>query len=199
MSLSYDKLIKICHGLNIEIAQLFADDAITQPVKPKIGGRRSITRAGKGYSIETPNYLYLYQAADLLNKHFIPMVGEVHARSIQEFGELIRHPGEEYALVLEGVVDIYSDLYAPTRLETGDSIYFDSGMAHAYVAVSPGKCRILSICSAEEDQFMQTNNHEEKLSVTQQASSSPAVFEKLVKMVNTGKTNPKSPKRARSK
>ena len=50
----------------------------------------------------------------------MPIFAEIHARSLAEFGELIRHPGEEFALVLDGAVDLYTDLYAPVRLETGD-------------------------------------------------------------------------------
>ena len=156
MSISYDKLLRICQGLGVDIAQLFAADASVAPAgaAPAFSGRRSITRAGEGYAIETANYAHLYPAADLLKKRIVPIVAEVRARSVTEFGELIRHSGEEYAFVLEGTVDLYTDLYAPTRLETGDSIYFDSGMGHAYIAVSPGVCRVLSICSGEADQLM---------------------------------------------
>lgn len=151
MSISYDKLLCICKGLEVDIAQLFGADAPAEPVAPRaaFSGRRSITRAGGGYAIETPNYGHLYPAADLLNKQIIPIVAEVRARSLKEFGELIRHTGEEYAFVLEGAVELHTELYAPTRLETGDSIYFDSGMGHAYIAVGPGPCRVLSICSAD--------------------------------------------------
>jgi uncharacterized cupin superfamily protein len=52
--------------------------------------------------------------------------------------------------VLEGAVDMYCDLYAPTRLHAGESIYFDSGMGHAFIASAPGPCRFLSICSHPE-------------------------------------------------
>jgi hypothetical protein len=40
------------------------------------------------------------------------------------------------------------------RLEAGDSIYFDSGMAHAYIDVGDTPCRTLTICSGEESQLM---------------------------------------------
>ena len=150
MSLSYDKMLRICQALEIDIAQLFAGDA-TRPASatPSPSGRRSINRSGTGYAIETANYSHLYPAADLLNKRVVPIIAEIHARSLKEFGELIRHDGEEYAYVLEGTIDLYTDLYAPTRLHAGDSIYFDSGMGHAYIAVSKGVCRVLSVCSSE--------------------------------------------------
>jgi mannose-6-phosphate isomerase-like protein (cupin superfamily) len=117
---------------------------------PVPSGRRSINRRGTGYAIKTPSYSHLYPAADLLNKRSVPVIAEIHARSLDEFGELIRHPGEEFAYVLEGVIDMYTELYAPVRLEAGDSIYFDSGMGHAYIAVSDGVCRILSVCASED-------------------------------------------------
>ena len=152
MSLSYDKLARISTGLDIDIGSLFARDRATPPVG-LISGRRSITRAGDGRTIETNAYGHLYPAGDLLNKRFVPIVAEVRARSLADFGEMIRHPGEEYAFVLEGAIELHTDLYAPVRLDAGDSIYFDSGMGHAYIAVDDGPCRLLSICAGEESQI----------------------------------------------
>ena len=152
MSLSYDKLARISKGLEIDIGQLFSLENTT-PLS-LVTGRRSITRAGEGRLIETETYASTYCATDLLNKRFVPLVTEIHARSPADFSEMIRHPGEEYTFVLEGAVELHSDLYAPMRLEQGDSIYFDSGMGHVYVAVGEGPCRLLTICSGEESQIM---------------------------------------------
>lgn len=157
MSLSYDKLLRICQALDVDIAQLFAGGpALAPPSLAVPSGRRSITRGGEGYLIETANYGHLYPAADLLNKRVVPIIAEIRARSLKEFGELIRHPGEEYAYVLEGTVELHTDLYAPARLNTGDSIYFDSGMGHAYIAAGSAPCKILSICSADASLLMGT-------------------------------------------
>ena len=153
MSLSYDKLARISTGLEVDIGMLFAQDPPPTSLA-LVTGRRSITRAGDGRVIETHAYGHLYPATELLNKRFVPIVAEVRARTLAEFGEMIRHPGEEYAYVLEGAVDLHTDLYAPVRLETGDSIYFDSGMGHAYLAAAPGVCRVLSICSGEESHLI---------------------------------------------
>lgn len=149
MSLSYDKLLKISKGLDIDISCLFMGD--TPSTVSQFTGRRSITRAGEGPTIRTLTYGYVYPAAELLRKSLNPMIIDVKVRSIDDFGELMRHPGEEFALVLEGAVEFYCDLYAPVRLEEGDSIYFDGAMGHGYVAVSEGRCRILSICSARDE------------------------------------------------
>ncbi|MGH8129107.1 MAG: helix-turn-helix domain-containing protein, partial [Gammaproteobacteria bacterium] len=163
-SLSYDKLARLSAGLEIDIAQLF--EAGTADPPSTISGRRIVTRAGTGLAIETENYSHLYPAADLLSKRFIPIVAEPHARSLAEFGELIRHAGEEYAYVLEGTVELHTDLYAPTRLETGDSIYFDSGMGHAYIAVGAGRCRVLSICSATQSQLLEASGASDPATAT---------------------------------
>src|SRR5215469_5352724 len=150
MSLTFDKLARVSAGLHVDIAALFNGDGSAEAHMGGANGRRSITRAGQGKAIETKNYSHLYPAWELLNKKIIPIVAELHARSLEEFGELVRHPGEEYTFVLEGEVDFYTSLYAPVRLKTGDSIYFDSGMGHAYVAAGEARCRVLSVCSAPE-------------------------------------------------
>ncbi|HEX3889156.1 MAG TPA: XRE family transcriptional regulator [Phenylobacterium sp.] len=153
MSLSYDKLARISRGLEIDIGLLFSQEGAMAPLS-LVTGRRSITRAGEGRLIETEAYEHVYPAADLLNKRFVPIIAEIHARSLSDFSELIRHPGEEYAYVLEGTAELHTDLYAPITLEAGDSIYFDSGMGHVYLNAGQGACRVLSICSGEESQLI---------------------------------------------
>jgi transcriptional regulator with XRE-family HTH domain len=151
ISLTYDKLVRLSQGLEIDISRLFGGADAPQRA---VTGRRSITRSTEGRAIETRNYGHRYVAADLLNKGFIPIVADVRARSLAEFGALVSHPGEEFAYVLEGTVDLYTSLYAPLRLHVGDSIYFDSGMGHAYIAASDGPCRVLSVCSGTEAQLI---------------------------------------------
>lgn len=68
-------------------------------------------------------------------------------RSVDDVGGLVRHAGEEYLYVLSGTMELRSDLYAPLVLEAGDSVYFDSGMAHAYVWIGDTPCRVLSVCA----------------------------------------------------
>ena len=153
MSLSYDKLARLSAGLDVDIAQLFDSGLAAAPTR--VQGRRSITRAGEGLAVQTENYGHLYPGADLLNKRLVPIVAELHARSLAEFGELIRHAGEEFVYVLEGTVDLHTDLYAPARLHAGDSMYFDSGMGHAYIAVGLKRCRVLSICTATQSQLIE--------------------------------------------
>lgn len=159
VSPNYEKLARICTGLGIDIGSLFSASSQSPEFASSISGRRTITRAGEGQLIETDVYSHLYAAADLLNKRFVPVIAEIRARSLEEFGGLIKHSGEEYAYVLKGSLELHTELYAPVLLNEGDSIYFDSGMAHAYIAVGDDECRILSICSGAETQLQRAYGH----------------------------------------
>src|SRR5262245_44848967 len=153
-SLSYDKLARLSAGLGVDISQFFTPVALGAP-GALLGGRRSFTPAGEGQRIETENYDHRYPAADCLNKRFVPIIAELKSRTLEEFGELIRHSGEEFTLVLEGSVEFHCELYAPLLMRKGDSIFFDSAMGHAYLAAEPGPCRVVSICSGPESQLIE--------------------------------------------
>lgn len=143
---SYTKLMKIAQDIGVDIAQLL-DKNDAAPMEPgRIGpGTRVVTRSSDVTIVEDGNYTHYCHAAELLRRSLHPLIMEVKARSVAEFGELRSHPGEEFTFVLEGTVEFHSELYAPTRLNAGDSIYFEASMAHAWVAVSEGSCRILSV------------------------------------------------------
>jgi transcriptional regulator with XRE-family HTH domain len=149
VSLSYDKLARLSDGLQVDIGLLFANDQAANPPAEAPGGRRSVTRSGEGQVIKSDAYTHVYPASELLNKKFVPMLVEHHSRQLSEFGDLIRHPGEEFTFVLTGAIELHTDIYAPLRLEEGDSIYFDSSMGHAYLAAADGPCRTLSICTGD--------------------------------------------------
>ena len=153
VSLTYDKLTRISAGLEVDLSRLFGAHE-ESPAAETLPGRRSVMRSGEGKSIESKNYSHLYPAAELLNKRLIPILVEIRARSLAEFGELLRHSGEEYTYVIEGEVEVHTSAYAPVRLRAGDSIYLDSAMGHGYVAVSDGPCRVLAVCSGTESQMI---------------------------------------------
>ena len=148
LSLTYDRLIQLADGLDVDISTLFSG---TLP-SPSSGtaGRRSVTRSDEPDVVETDNYLHYYPNTDLLRRPFVPIVAELKAHSLEEFGPHVRHSGEEFTYVIEGTVIVHTEHYAPTTLEVGDSIHIDSNMGHAYVAGADGPCRVLSVCSASE-------------------------------------------------
>jgi quercetin dioxygenase-like cupin family protein len=82
------------------------------------------------------------------------MIIDVTAKSLEEFGEFNRHPGEELLYVIDGELDLYTNMYLPVNLKKGDSMYFDSNMGHAYIAAGGEPCRVLSICVAPESELV---------------------------------------------
>ncbi|MBR0705795.1 helix-turn-helix domain-containing protein [Bradyrhizobium liaoningense] len=150
MSLTYDKLLQLTSGLKMEIAELF-NPAVAAPAQGRpVTARRSISRAGQGQVITTKFYTYTYQCTDLIGKRMVPIVAEVRARSLEEFGPLLRHSGEEYFVVTRGRVAVHTEFYAPEILGEGDGIYLDSTMGHAYLnageaASATGVC----LCTSE--------------------------------------------------
>jgi transcriptional regulator with XRE-family HTH domain len=145
-----DKLVRISAALGVNIADLFGSPK--EPAVEPASRIRMITRAGEGKAIETPRALYNYPAFDLLSKSITPLIVEVRARSLEEFGPYHRHAGQEFVYVLEGELAFYSDTYMPAYLKPGDNVYFDSGMGHAYVAAGDKPCRILCVFTTPEDQ-----------------------------------------------
>ncbi len=145
MAMTYDKLLRLAQGLGIDLGTLLAGAPAVE-LPPAIG-RRSVARAGLSAGAASQLYAHQYPAAELLGKLMVPIIIEVKARSVAEMGGLVRHSGEEYLYVLSGRMEIHSDLYAPLSLGKGDSIYFDSGMAHAYVWVGEVPCVVLTVCT----------------------------------------------------
>lgn len=153
LTLTYDKLLQLSQRLNIRMSDLFSE-ADGEPGAP-ITARRSIGRLGDAIRVNTPNYDYYYMCPELRRKRMVPTVTRVHARSIEEFGELVHHPGEEYIYVLQGPVEIHTEFYEPVVLETGESIYIDSTMGHAYVLPKGrDEALLLGICSSADDDLM---------------------------------------------
>lgn len=150
MSLTYDKLLQLTAGLKMEIAELF-NPAHPRPAQGRpVTARRSISRAGQGQVIATGFYTYTYQCTDLIGKRMVPILAEVRARSLEEFGPLLRHGGEEYFLVTRGRVAVHTEFYAPEILDEGDGIYLDSTMGHAYLNAGDGPAATgVCLCTSE--------------------------------------------------
>lgn len=143
VSLTYDNIVKLSVGLDIDVSEFF-----NAKRRRSVGGRRSVTRRGGEKTLETENYLYRYHATDLRNATMIPIVVELKTGTIKDFGDLMSHSGEEFIFVLEGEIEVHTELYEPVRLSVGESIYIDSSMAHGYVRAGDGPARILGICSS---------------------------------------------------
>ena len=158
LSLTYDKLLLISQRLNLRMSELFAEEGAAQD--PPITARRSIGRVEDAVRVTTPNYDYFYLCPELRRKRMIPVLTRVRAKSIEEFGPLVRHSGEEYIHVLEGRAEVHTEFYDPIVLEAGQSVYIDSNMGHAYIAAEGcEEALLLGVCSSADEQLMESLLH----------------------------------------
>jgi|HubBroStandDraft_5_1064220.scaffolds.fasta_scaffold13334_2 transcriptional regulator with XRE-family HTH domain len=152
LTLGYDKLMQISKRLNIRMSELFASG---DDLAGRVMTRRSVGTKDSALRIETPNYEYFFLCPDLRKKRMIPIFGRVRAKSVEEFGELIRHPGEEFIYVLTGRVAVHTEFYETVVLEPGQCAYIDSSMGHAYI-LAPGcdEASLLAGCTSSDDELL---------------------------------------------
>lgn len=153
LTLTYDKLLQLSRRLNIRMSELFieADGA----PEAQVTARRSVGDVDRSVRVKTANYDYFYLCTELRRKRMIPMIVRIRAKSVEEFGELVRHPGEEFLYVISGRAVIHTAFYDPVTLDEGQSIYLDSTMGHAYVTGEGcDEAVVLVLCSSNEDGLM---------------------------------------------
>jgi len=159
MSPTYDALLKLARGFDLDIAALVADgpggpggsgrpggsggpSGSGGPAGPAIG-RRSITRAGEGAPYVSPTCDHRMLAADLSQKALLPFRTVIRARSLTDYPDWDRHDSDDFLYVIEGALIVFTELYTPVELAAGDSIYMDGRMGHACVSTGPADAVVL--------------------------------------------------------
>ena len=142
MSPTYDALKKLAVGLGISIPQLF-----TPPSKEQVTGRMAVTRREEAARQTTTTYEHELLAETLSRKRMLPYRARIRARRMEEFDGWVRHDGEEFLYVLTGQIRLYTEFYEPVEMSRGDSAYYDAGMGHNVVSISPEDATILWVTS----------------------------------------------------
>jgi transcriptional regulator with XRE-family HTH domain len=145
MSPTFDVLQKIVLGLKIEIGELFGSTP-----KVSASGRRALTRKNEGQRHAYRGYQMELLATDLAHKAMLPFRIRISAHTLDAFDDWGRHEGEEFLYVISGSVCLYSELYAPTHLNAGDSLYFDSRTGHAAVSTSDEDAEVLWMATSAD-------------------------------------------------
>ncbi len=154
LTLTYDKLQQLSQRLGLRLSELFAEDD-DAPVQ-SVTARRSIGTVQQSVRIETANYDYYYLCTELRKKRMIPVVAKIRAKTAEEFGALVKHPGEEFIYVLKGRIAVITEFYDPVYLGEGESIYLDSNMGHAYlVADGCDEAETIGVMSSADEDLMQ--------------------------------------------
>lgn len=155
-SLSYENLLRICKGLEIDMARLIGAEAdgmlgatTITPAAPSALGRRSVVKAGQGDAVSLPWGPGLVGAGDLMRKAITPVVCEVEATSVEAQGGFRRSDGEAWITVLDGALSLHSELYAPLHLVAGDGVYFDARAGYALVREGENPCKALLVFAGD--------------------------------------------------
>jgi transcriptional regulator with XRE-family HTH domain len=155
LTLTYDKLQQLGERLNLRMSELFAEP---DPARESaVTARRSIGRVETALRVNTHNYDYYFLCTELRRKRMIPILTKIRAKSLDEFGALVQHAGEEYIFVVAGRIEVHTEFYDPVVLEAGQSIYIDSKMGHAYLAADGcEEATVLGVCSSADEDLMQS-------------------------------------------
>jgi len=133
VSVSYEKLAAAARALNVDIAQLLrASGTVTTPVPVTVVV--DSLPAAAGYS--TGTYDYHPIAGDFPERRMTPAYARIIARERGQFDDFIRHPGQEFALVLSGRVRIEFETGEAVSIGPQETAYFDSQVGHIYLSES---------------------------------------------------------------
>ena len=144
MSPTYDVLLRLARGLATDLSDLLGPRTPITSSGPTLA-RLSISRAGEGPVQNAGVYTYFPLATGLRHKLMDPTLVRLETSDVRAFGALISHPGEEFVYVIEGSVVLYTEHYEPTRLDKGDSCYYDATMGHAFIRTDGAPAMILNI------------------------------------------------------
>ena len=152
MSPTLDLIQKIVRGMD-----LHPYDVLGREGKTIARGALSVTRSGKSDYTELPNILYAPLHPDNAAGALRPILVSLFARSVEDYGGLAGHAGEEFLYVLKGEVELHFEGGAKERLMEGDSLLFDSHIPHAYVSTGAAQAKLLIVATTADRPFKGIN------------------------------------------
>jgi transcriptional regulator with XRE-family HTH domain len=150
MSPTLELIQKIVRSMGLHPYDVLSRDAKTDRM-----GAVSVTRSGEAEYTELPNILYAPLHPDFSHTAMRPILVTLFARSVEEYGGVTAHPGEEFLYIVQGSAEIIFDGRPAETLKEGDSILFDSHIAHAYVSVGRSQAKLLIVASTIDTPFSQ--------------------------------------------
>ncbi|MBC3489054.1 XRE family transcriptional regulator [Pseudomonas kermanshahensis] len=133
VSVSYEKLAAAARALNVDIAQLFRASGTADTPVPVTVVVDSLA-AVAGYA--TGTYDYHPIAGAFPERRMTPAYARIIARERGQFDDFIRHPGQEFALVLSGRVRIEFETGEAVSIGPQETAYFNSQVGHIYLSES---------------------------------------------------------------
>ena len=140
---SLGHLIKLTRALGVRIGTFLDDQDQVGPVIVKAGNEKS-TLSFSTKDEKTREHLNFYSLAqDKTGRHMEPFIVEIEPANQSDL-KLSSHEGEEFIYILAGNIEINygKDIFQLTK---GDSIYFDSVIAHNVHAAGNQSTKILAV------------------------------------------------------
>ncbi|MDD2366758.1 MAG: XRE family transcriptional regulator [Desulfuromonadaceae bacterium] len=144
-------LLKIAKGLKVDIHFFFADaDNSQKYVLTRREDIREDERVPRISSNEIVRpYTYHSLAQGLRHKHMEPFLVEFENRAWDD-SLFFKHDGdEEFIYIVSGELDFHYNNEV-LRMREGDSIYYDSGQPHGWVAVGKGNAKAVAVMYTRE-------------------------------------------------
>nr|WP_226846526.1 MULTISPECIES: XRE family transcriptional regulator [Achromobacter] len=140
---SISTVLRLAEAYGVGVSQLVGDDGAAQDEVVsvvRVADREALQRRGLG-----SEYHYESLAGRRKVKAMEPFV--VHPpREFPDAAAVFPHPGEEFLLVLKGAIEVHVG-ERQFRLETGDSVYFDSELPHRMRTVSRAMAEVLVVAA----------------------------------------------------
>lgn len=136
-------LIKIARILGVRLGTFLDDQTEIGPVICRKGDHENSISFSNNATKARKHMEYCSLSKEKSGRHMEPFLIDISSSDGADF-TLSTHEGEEFIFVLEGGVEINygKDTFI---LETGDSIYYDSIVAHHVHAANGGTAKILGV------------------------------------------------------
>jgi len=136
-------LIKIARVLGVRLGTFMDDDENLGPALSRAKDKKEVTRfSDRGNAVNSDLDFYTL-ARNKAGRHMDPFLIDIFPSSEEEI-KTSTHEGEEFIYVLEGEVEI---IYGKDKylLEKGDSIYYESIVAHHVHSHGENPAKILAV------------------------------------------------------
>jgi transcriptional regulator with XRE-family HTH domain len=144
VSASYEKLAAVARALGVEVGQLFGPAAAKPAGRAPVAVRTTVEGAPR---YDAGSYELRMLATTFPGKRMTPAWGRVEARSMEAFPDFVRHPGQEFVMVLSGSVRIDFENGESIALKRHETAYFDSGVGHVYLSTGRTPADIVVVMS----------------------------------------------------
>lgn len=143
ISVSYEKFGAVAQALGVDIGALFDPRAEPSPgAAPPVAVRSTLAQAPR---YDEGHYDFRMLATDFAGRRMTPVHGTIAARTLADFPDYVRHPGQEFVMVLAGRVRIVFETGQTIALARHESAYFDSGVGHVYLSTGRGAAQVIVV------------------------------------------------------